>query len=116
MSNSIIGLLVTATVLAILLTGCTDEPDPTPSNGAVSDTTTSSEQGVNPEPTHAPKSAVTNTAAPEAATPTPAALPTATARPAATATAAAPEAATPTPAALPTATAVTVQTWGEVSS
>ena len=106
MLKSIIGLVLSIAVLAILITGCSDEPEPIPSNGTDSSATTSSEQGVNPEPTHAPTSAVTNTAAPEAATPTPAALPTATATPAATApaataTAAAPEAATPTPAALP---------------
>ena len=124
MSKSIIGLLVSAAILAVLLTGCSDEPDPIPSNGTDSSTTTSSEQGVNPEPTHAPTSAVTNTAAPEAATPTPAALPTATATPTATPTPAAPEAATPTatptpaapeaarptPAALPTATATPADT------
>ena len=91
MSKSIIGLLVSAAVLAALLTGCSDAPDPIPSNGTDSSTTASSEQGVNPEPTHAPTSAVTNTAAPEAATPTLVALPAATAAPAATATAAAPE-------------------------
>ena len=79
MLKSIIGLLVSIAVLAILLTGCSDEPDPNPSNGTDSSTTTSSEQGVSPEPTHAPTSAVTNTAASEAATPTPADLPTATA-------------------------------------
>ena len=91
MSKSIIGLLVSIAVLAILLTGCSDEPDPNPSNGTDSSTTTSSEQGVNPELTHAPTSAVTNTDASEAATPTPAALPTTTATPAATATAVAPK-------------------------
>ena len=51
MPKSIIGLLVSIAVLAILLTGCSDEPDPTPSNGTDSSTTTSSEQGVNREPT-----------------------------------------------------------------
>ena len=70
MSKSIIGLLLGIAVLAILLTACSDEPDPIPSNGTDSSTTASSEQGVNPGPTHAPTSAVTNTAAPEAATPT----------------------------------------------
>ena len=84
MSKSIIGLVLSIAVLAILLTGCSDEPDPIPSNGTDSSATTSSDQGVNPEPTHAPTSAVTNTAAPETATPTPAALPTATAIPTAT--------------------------------
>ena len=91
MSKSIIRLLLGIAALAILLTGCSDEPDPTPSNGTDSSTTTSSEQGVNPEPTHAPTSAVTNTDASEAATPTPAALPTTSATPTATATAAAPK-------------------------
>ncbi len=89
MSKSIIGLVLSIAVLAILLTGCSDEPDPTPSNGAVSDTTTSSEQGVNPEPTHAP---------------TPAALPTSTATPAATAT----PTATPTPTPIPRATTISL--------
>ena len=70
MSKSI-RLLVSAAVLAVLLTGCSDEPDPIPSNGTDSSPTTSSEQGVNPEPTHAPTSALTNTPVPEAATPTP---------------------------------------------
>ena len=69
-SKSIIGLLVSAAVLAVLLTGCSDEPDPIPSNGTDSSPTTSSEQRVNPEPTHAPTSALTNTPVPEAATPT----------------------------------------------
>ena len=45
MSKSIIGLVLSIAVLAILLTGCSDEPDPTPSNGTDSSTTTSSEQG-----------------------------------------------------------------------
>ncbi len=44
MSKSIIGLLVSTAVLAILPTGCSDEPDPNPSNGTDS-STTSSEQG-----------------------------------------------------------------------
>ena len=79
MAKSIIGLLLGIAALAILLTACSDEPDPTPSNGTDSSTNTSSGQGVNPEPTHAPTSALTNTAAPEEATPTPAALPSATA-------------------------------------
>ena len=70
MSKSI-RLLVSAAVLAVLLTGCSDEPDPIPSSGTDSSPTTSSEQGVNPEPTHAPTSALTNTPVPEAATPTP---------------------------------------------
>ena len=104
MSKSIIGLVLSIAVLAILLTGCSDDPDPLPSNGTDASTTTSSEQGVNPGPTHAPASPVTNRAAPESTTPIPAALPTATATPAATATATVPEAATPIPAALPTAT------------
>ena len=91
MSKSIIGLLLSIAVLAILLTGCSDAPDPTPSNGTDSSTTAPSEQGVNPEPTHAPTSAVTNRAAPEAATPTPNALQTATATPAARESAAAPK-------------------------
>ena len=69
-SKSIIGLLVSAAVLAVLLTGCSDEPDPIPSDGTDSSPTTSSEQGFNPEPTHAPTSALTNTPVPEAATPT----------------------------------------------
>ena len=89
MSKSIIGLVLSIAVLALLLTGCSDEPEPIPSNGTDSSTTTSSEQGVNPEPTHAPTSAVTNTAAPEAAIPTPAAFPTATSTSADTPTAAA---------------------------
>ena len=74
MSKSIIGLVLSIAALAILLTGCSNEPDPTPSNRTDSSTTSSSGQGVNPEPTHAPTSAVTNIAAPEVATPTPAAL------------------------------------------
>ena len=45
MSKSIIRLLLGIAVLAILLTGCSDEPDPIPSNGIDSSTTTSSEQG-----------------------------------------------------------------------
>ena len=45
MSKSIIRLLFGIAALAVLLTGCSDEPDPTPSNGTVSSTTTSSEQG-----------------------------------------------------------------------
>ena len=66
MLKSIIGLVLSIAVFAILLTGCSDEPEPIPSNGTNSNTTTaSSEQGVNPEPTHAPTSAVTNTAAPK---------------------------------------------------
>ena len=69
MLKSIIGLVLSIAVLAILITGCSDEPEPIPSNGTDSSATTSSEQGVNPEPTHAPTSAVTNTAASEAATP-----------------------------------------------
>ncbi len=69
MSKSIIGLVLNIAVLAILLTGCSDEPDPNPSNGPDSSATTSSDQGVNPEPTHAPTSAVTNTAVSKAATP-----------------------------------------------
>ena len=91
MSKSIIGLVLSIAALAILLTGCSDEPDPNPSDGTDSSTTTSSEQGGSLEPTHAPTSAVTNIAASEAATPTPAALPTATATSATTATAAAAE-------------------------
>ena len=102
MSKSIIGLLVSAAILAVLLTGCSDEPDPIPSNGTDSSPTTSSEQRVNPEPTHAPTSALTNTAAPEAATPTPTALPTATPTPEPTATAT--PTPTPTPTSVPTET------------
>ncbi len=45
MSKSIIGLGLSIAVLAILLTGCSVEPDPNPSNGTDSSTTTSSEQG-----------------------------------------------------------------------
>ena len=91
MSKSIIGLVLSIAVLAILLTGCSDEPDPIPPNETDSSITVSSDPGVNPEPTHAPTSAVTNIAASEVATPTPAALPTATATPTATANAAAPK-------------------------
>ena len=98
MSKSIIGLVLSIAVLAILLTGCSDEPDPNPSDGTDSSTTTSSEQGVNPEPTHAPTSAVTNTAVSKVATPSE------------TPTATAPEAATPTPAALSAATATAAAT------
>ena len=114
MSKSIIGLLVSAAMLAVLLTGCSDESDPIPSNGTDSSTTTSSEQGVNPEPTHAPTSALTNTPAPEAATPTPAALPTATATPAPptlpTATPTPEPTATATPTPTPTPTPVPTET------
>ena len=105
-SKAIVRLLLGIAALAILLVGCSDEPDAIRSNGADSRTRTSSEQGANPEPTHASASAVTNTAAPEAAGPTPTALPTTPATPAATATAAVPEAATPAatvPAAVPEA-------------
>ncbi len=45
MSKSIIGLVLSIAVLAILLTGCSDELDSNPSNGTDSSTTTSSEQG-----------------------------------------------------------------------
>ena len=45
MSKSIIRLLLGIAVLAILLTGCSDEPDPIPSNGTDSNPTTSSEAG-----------------------------------------------------------------------
>ena len=93
MPKSIIGLLLGIAALAILLTGCSDEPDSIPSNGTGSITTTSLEQGVNPEPTHAPTSAVTNIAVSKVATPSE--TPTATAR----------EAVTPTPTGLPAATA-----------
>ena len=91
MPKSIIGMLLGIAALAILLTACSDEPDPTPSNGTDSSTNTSSRQGVNPDPTHAPTSALTNTAAPEEATPTPVALPSATATLTARESAAAPK-------------------------
>ena len=45
MPKSIIGLLLGIAALAILLTGCSDAPDPIPSNGTDSSTTASSEQG-----------------------------------------------------------------------
>ena len=54
MSKSIIGLVLSIAVLALLLTGCSDEPEPIPSNGTDSSATTSLEQGVKLEPTHAP--------------------------------------------------------------
>ena len=42
MSKSFVKLLTAIAALAILLTGCSDEPDPTPSDAAVSNTTVSS--------------------------------------------------------------------------
>ena len=45
MSKSIIGLVLSIAVLAILLTGCSDEPDPNPSNEIDSSTTSSEQPG-----------------------------------------------------------------------
>ena len=72
MSKSIARGLVGAgaILLAILLTGCSDEPSPTPSAGAVA--TATAQPGVTPEPTPAPTLAPTHTPTPEP-TPTPAA-------------------------------------------
>ena len=74
MSKSIaLGLLCAgAILLAILLTGCSDAPSPTPSAGAVPSPTATAQPGVTPEPTPAPTLAPTHTPTPEP-TPTPAA-------------------------------------------
>ncbi len=74
MSKSIARGLVGAgaILLAILLTGCSDEPSPTPSAGAVATPTATAQPGVTPEPTPAPTLAPTHTPTPEP-TPTPAA-------------------------------------------
>ena len=72
MSKSIaLGLLCAgAILLAILLTGCSDAPSPTPSAEAVPSPTVTAQPGVMPEPTPTPTMAPTNTPTPE---PTPAA-------------------------------------------
>ena len=59
-----------AILLAILLTGCSDTPSPTPSAEAVPSPTVTAQPGVTPEPTPTPTMAPTNTPTPE---PTPAA-------------------------------------------
>ena len=75
MSKSIaLGLLCAgAILLAILLTGCSDAPSPTPSAGAVPSPTVTAQPGVTPEstptPTPTPTTAPTHTPTPE---PTPA--------------------------------------------
>ena len=103
MSKSIvIGLVgASAILLAILLTGCTDAPSPTPSARAVPSPTVTAQPGVTPEPTPASTTAPTHTPTPE---PTPASTtaPTHTPTPEPTAT----PPATPTlePTATPTPT------------
>ena len=54
-----------AILLAILLTGCSDEPSPTPSAEAVPSPTVTAQPGVTPEPTPTPTMAPTNTPTPE---------------------------------------------------
>ena len=75
MSKSIARGLVGAgaILLAILLTGCSDEPSPTPSAGDGPPPTVTAQPGVTPEPTPASTTAPANTPTPE-----PTATPTAT--------------------------------------
>ena len=54
-----------AILLAILLTGCSDTPSPTPSAEAVPSPTVTAQPGVTPEPTPTPTMAPTNTPTPE---------------------------------------------------
>ena len=125
MSKSIVlGLLcASAILLAILLAGCSDEPSPTPSAGAVPSPTVTAQPGVTPEPTPTPTMAPTHTPTPEpipattmapANTPTPAPtstptpVPTPTLTPAPTNTAA--PVPTPTPTMAPTHTPTPVPT------
>ena len=81
MSKSIgLGLLgADAILLAILLTGCSDTPSPTPSAEAVPSPTVTAQPGVTPEPTPASTTAPTHT---PTATPIPTAAPTPTPTPA----------------------------------
>ncbi len=53
-SKSIIGLLVSAAVIAILLTGCSDEPSPAPSAGILSGSTATPTPTAVPTPTRTP--------------------------------------------------------------
>ena len=69
-----------AILLAILLTGCSDTPSPTPSAEAVPSPTVTAQPGVTPEPTPTPTMAPTNTPTPEP-TPTPTTAPTNTPTP-----------------------------------
>ncbi len=69
-----------AILLAILLTGCSDTPSPTPSAEAVPSPTVTVQPGVTPEPTPTPTMAPTNTPTPEP-TPTPTMAPTNTPTP-----------------------------------
>ena len=80
MSKSIaLGLLgADAILLAILLTGCSDTPSPTPSAEAVPSPTVTAQPGVTPEPTPASTTAPTHT---PTATPLPTAAPTPTPTP-----------------------------------
>ena len=82
MSKSIaLGLVgAGAVLLAILLTGCTDAPSPTPSARAVPSPTVTAQFGVTPEPTPASTTAPTHTPTPEP-TPTPTSAPTHTPTP-----------------------------------
>ena len=82
MSKSIaLGLVgAGAVLLAILLTGCTDAPSPTPSARAVPSPTVTAQPGVTPEPTPASTTAPTHTPTPEP-TPTPTSAPTHTPTP-----------------------------------
>ena len=105
MSKSIvIGLVgASAILLAILLTGCSDAPSPTPSARAVPTPTVTAQPGVTPEPT--PTMAPTHTPIPTP-TPTPTMAPTQapTATPIPTATPTPTMAPTHTPTPTPTAT------------
>ena len=101
MSKSIaLGLVgAGAVLLAILLTGCSDEPSPTPSDRAVPTPTVTAQPGVTPTPT--PTMAPTHT---PTATPIPTAAPTPTMAPTHTPTATPIPTAAPTPTMAPTHT------------
>ena len=77
--RSIIGLLVSTAVLAILLTGCSDEPSPAPSAKILPSSTAipTSVPTTTPTATLTPTATPTQTATPTA-TPTPTPVPTAT--------------------------------------